>query len=328
MAAAKQPYSVVALVFVIIPVARFGSVKKFILSFAVLMIIIAVVSQLWTAGRVVASKISENRYERHDDKLRFSADLIQEDLKPGKLSASMLPMLPHEPVLLNATREQSQENQAPAGVSAQPQPNDATRVNTPLPVDPIDPAGQKHFILSNPIQYTGILIHSLQHSMNLYLTSFVGLFGWIDTPMPAVVSYGYLLLLLFIALAGDMNGRRIGVIQKLVFAAVFILGIVLIETALYVYCNPVGCDPITAVQGRYFIAIGPLFFLLFTNDSVRSLFAGRAESRPASGKKASPKKAGPPPGLPLLPWVAVTFAATTWICSVFVILERFYVIVF
>ncbi|HNY03300.1 MAG TPA: hypothetical protein PKG48_11960, partial [Bacteroidales bacterium] len=101
-----------------------------------------------------------------------------------------------------------------------------------------------------------------------------------------------------------------------------------------VYCNPVGCDPITAIQGRYFIAIAPLFFLLLGNRAVPAFLGrlGSREERKGNMKKGRGKKSPVQvtaiswdghPGAPL--W-AMTGALVLLLCSVYVILERFYVI--
>jgi len=335
LAAAKQPYSIMVLTFLIIPVSRFGTLKRYMAVFAGLLLAVVVVSQLWVPGRMVFKKFSAVNS-------RVSGMAMKSDGIPGpgeeivtrNVRNPMLPMLPHFPETMNAALEQAE--QTPAGVkeNQQPQPDDATRVNPQIPVNPIDPVSQKEFIIHNPVKYTGILFHTLEKSLPLYLTSFVGLFGWIDAPIPPLIAYSYLVLLVLFSVACAMKGKGIGFRGKGLISGVFITGFVLIETALYVYCNPVGCDPITAVQGRYFIAIAPLFFLLFLNTSFPG-FMHRIFNPPLkkpAGKKQQQKHtiiAASPEDMLLthaLPWIAMLAVLITLTCSVFVILERFYVI--
>jgi hypothetical protein len=234
---------------------------------------------------------------------------------------------------MNAAQEQSSPPPAAVQASSQPQPNDATQVVQQAPVNPIDPQAQKNFILHDPLRYIGILVNTLEKSLELYLTSFVGLFGWIDAPLPPAIAYMYLLFLVLFSLLGTTHGKVPGLPGKSILLGIFILGFVLIETALYVYCNTVGCDAITAVQGRYFIAIAPLFFLLFSNITFVEFLQ---EKRLPSAKKPPAKKQQKQQVtivntkeillIKSMPWLAILVALVTLTCSVFIILERFYVL--
>ncbi len=334
LAAAKQPYVVIAFTFFIIPVKKFGSLRNYLACFAGLALSVVLMTQIGTVGKAVLGK-SGSIYSA-PAKITLAAnpgpDLAEEE-QNLKLHTAMLPMLPHSPENLNAAEEQSEPPSAGVKPVNQPQPDDATRVNPQVPVDPIDPPAQKKYILQDPVRFIGILYNTLGKSLNLYLTSFVGLFGWIDAPLPASITYAYLFFLIIFSLFGTFKASGLGLIQKGILASVFLTGFVLIETALYVYCNPVGCDAITAVQGRYFIAIGPLFFLLFLNQ----IYYGSWKKRVLSSSKRQGGKKLPYPSsvtasceeilLPKsMPWIAMLIAGISLTTSLFVILERFYVI--
>ncbi|MFZ4521747.1 MAG: DUF2142 domain-containing protein [Bacteroidales bacterium] len=333
LAAAKQPYSVILLTFLVIPVVNFGSVKRYLAVFAGLAMAVVIVSQLGSLGKAVSAKLANSGHVVKSEKYACSGHSQEEHPGSVKIMSSMLPLLPHAPEITNAAQEQSQQQPEAAAAGQQPQPNDAAQVTAQAPIDPIDPSSQKSYILHDPIRYTGILVHTLGKSMDLYLTSFVGLFGWIDTPLPGSVTYSYLFFLILFSLFGTITGKGINLLSKAIFLLVFIAGFVLIETALYVYCNPVGCDPITAVQGRYFIAVGPLLFMIFSSNALLS-FLQKAFFRPV--KQPSGKKLQKQPSAAtfsgdmlvpkLLPWIAMLVAFITLTTSVFVILERFYVI--
>ncbi len=334
LAAAKQPYVVIVLTFFIIPVAKFSSGKRYMAVFTGLIAAVVIVSLLWIPGRAFAEKLSNVKTPVAKTGIAFiTRPAAGEEIPSRNLPGNMLPMLPHAPEGANAAQQQAPQQPAAAQANAQPQPNDASHANVQVPVNPVDPSAQKNFILHDPIGYAGILLHTLGKSLDLYLTSFVGLFGWIDTPLPALVAYFYLVFLVFVSLFSKVNWNGDGFVRKCVVSGVFLSGFVLIETALYVYCNPVGCEAITAVQGRYFIAIGPLFFLLFSNDTIlknmKRLFFPSG-TKPA-GKKQLKQPSVPVSAEPMLltktiPWLAMLIALTTLVCSVFVILERFYVI--
>jgi uncharacterized membrane protein len=335
LAAAKQPYAVIVFTFLVVPVSKLGSLKRFLIVFTGLLISVAVVSLLWAPGRAVFEKFSNIRNPAVEIPMAtVPCTGAGEDAPDKMLKMAMLPMLPHSPETTNAAQEQAAQQPAAAKSGAQPQPDDATKVNPQVPVNPIDPSSQKNYILHDPVRYVGILFHTLGKSLDLYLTSFVGLFGWIDAPLPALVAYAYLLFLVLFSIFSPMKPKGIGFLQKCLFMGVFLAGFILIETALYVYCNPVGCDPITAVQGRYFLAIAPLVFLLFANRN--SIGFMQKILAPSSTKPVAKKALRKQPPVEIsseemlfskaMPWLAMLVALTTLICSVFVILERFYVI--
>lgn len=336
LALAKQPYLVTLLTFFIIPPARFGTRKKYLLTAGGLLLIAATVSVAHVPARAVARMLAGLPTPAVMPRAFHAAageGFPERYLAPGQVRLT-LAMLPHAPEGFHGAQEGETAAQAASQAADQPQPADAAPVGTQPPVNPIQPEMQKKFILDDPARYTGILLSTLKASAGLYLTSFVGLFGWIDTPLPVSVSYLYLVVLLLASLFGIGAGRCIGLPGKLILAAVFITGFVLVETALYVYCNPVGSDPIIAVQGRYFIALGPLVFLLLANRFLPSRAA--VSSAPAqvrtSGKKST-QAAGRQTASPFLsslsrsiPWISMAAAIMAFAWSVAAILERFYVI--
>jgi uncharacterized membrane protein len=334
LAAAKQPYVIMVLAFFIIPFSRFGSLKKYLTIIAGLAFVVALFSLPWTPLKAVFSETRNRNIPAFGNMMATTSHVYSGDEIQGhQLHRSMLPLLPHTPATLNAAQEQSAQQPAAVQASSQPQPNDATQVIQQVPLNPIDAQAQKNFILHDPIRYIGILVNTLGKSLDLYLTSFVGLFGWIDTPLPSGIAYMYLLFLVLFSIFGTLNGKVPGLPAKIIFLGIFVMGFVLIETALYVYCNTVGCDAITAVQGRYFIAIGPLFFLLFSNLAFVELFQRK---RLPSAKKTVSKKQQKQSVILVnteeilliksMPWLAMLVALVTLTYSVFIILERFYVL--
>jgi uncharacterized membrane protein len=334
LALAKQPYVIMVLAFFIIPFSRFGSLKKYLTIIAGLAFIVALFSMPWTPLKAVFSETRSIKSPASTRMMATTTLVYSGDEIPGhQLQRSMLPLLPHTPETMNAAQEQSSPPPAAVQASSQPQPNDATQVVQQAPVNPIDPQAQKNFILHDPLRYIGILVNTLEKSLELYLTSFVGLFGWIDAPLPPAIAYMYLLFLVLFSLLGTTHGKVPGLPGKSILLGIFILGFVLIETALYVYCNTVGCDAITAVQGRYFIAIAPLFFLLFSNITFVEFLQ---EKRLPSAKKPPAKKQQKQQVtivntkeillIKSMPWLAILVALVTLTCSVFIILERFYVL--
>lgn len=312
LAASKPPYFIIVFSFLIIPVARIGSRKKYAVLFIALVSLVMVISQLWAPGR----KLFEKLVVADDNVPKTGALFLAEESNPPDMLSlhnplsAVLPLMPHT----------TSGDQVPA-----------VRVDS---VSPYDPSAQKQYILDDPLRYIGIIFNTLPKSMELYAGSFVGLFGWVDSPLPNFLSYLYLFVLVFVAFGSTAPGVQISFVRKCILLTVFIANFLLIETAMYLYCNPVGSDSIIAVQGRYFIAVAPLLFILFVNRTgIGFIIKGFAPSpRKSTGKKQMNKQIPDtePSGEMLLtravPWIAMLCAMITLLYSFFVIIERFYVI--
>ena len=117
------------------------------------------------------------------------------------------------------------------------------------------------FILADPLKYVMmIILTTIAHG--LYIRSFIGNLGWLDTPMPLVIYLSYPLFLMASSFYDDQKGPSLSIGQRAWLLVIFVFGFLLIMTMLYLSWDPVGFGKITGVQGRYFIPIAPLFFLV------------------------------------------------------------------
>ena len=136
--------------------------------------------------------------------------------------------------------------------------------NLYMPIIPqVSIKSQLFFILSNPLSFPYILINSLLHYGLSYQFLFVGNF-WLDVPLPIWWLGIYLLGLIPVSLM-DKSNIKIYSIQKIVSFITLILIFVAVCLFIYLSWTPVGQDTIEGIQGRYFIPIGPLLFLLLFN---------------------------------------------------------------
>jgi uncharacterized membrane protein len=151
-----------------------------------------------------------------------------------------------------------------------PIPAEKFKGSDPPPVpEGINFIEQKRFILNNPIQYLGIMLDSFFiYKRALYLDSFIGILGWLNKALPTWLINFYLLILIIAALLFSNKDVKIGLTNKIIIASIFIAGVILIETGIYLIWTPVGQNYIEGVQGRYFIPYAPLFFLLLYNTSL------------------------------------------------------------
>ncbi|NWF75894.1 MAG: DUF2142 domain-containing protein [Nitrospirae bacterium] len=133
----------------------------------------------------------------------------------------------------------------------------------------VKPEQQLLFIVNNLIEFFRIIIQTTLLSGQEYLKHFIGVLGWLDTPLPDWLIWSYYFVLITVALLDSQNDIQINFKNRLVLFAVFTLIGLLIYTAMYLSWTEVGSSIIRGIQGRYFIPIAPLFFLLFYNRRIR-----------------------------------------------------------
>jgi uncharacterized membrane protein len=119
--------------------------------------------------------------------------------------------------------------------------------------------------LANPAQIFQVFWNSFARDFHTVIRTMVGVFGWLDTPMPAWVHKSYLWGLILIAFLEGVPNISFRFLEKLGFALVTVAGYVFILVATF--------DPQTDIprgyiypftQGRYLIPFSPFFFLLFS----------------------------------------------------------------
>jgi uncharacterized membrane protein len=126
--------------------------------------------------------------------------------------------------------------------------------------------GQLEFIERHPLQFLHIIFNTYRHYCSTYMEQFVGRLGWLDTPLPRILWISGLLVLCLVALIEKNHTIVIEFKQKSLIVCIFLLIIFLIGSVLYISYNAVGNDLVLGIQGRYFIPVAPLFFLLLFNQ--------------------------------------------------------------
>jgi len=229
LATSRSVYAILIGMFLLIPMYRIGSLKKYITVFISLIIAVFLATQIGALKPLFQPKAVDTT--QSTSMLALSPDSLSD---PAQAPIEKF--------------QRSDRNKIPKGVNY---------------------SEQKRFILNNPLQYMGILFNSLFISQKTaHLNSFVGKMGWLNKPLPKWQINFYLLILIITALLFVSSDIKIGLISKLIIASMFIAGVIFIETGLYLTWNPVGQDYIQDVQGRYFIPYAPLFLLLLYNTSL------------------------------------------------------------
>ena len=328
LAFCKPPYFLIVLAFLIIPVSKIGSLKKFGLLFAGLLLSALLVSQFWSSAIGALQSL-------------FISNAHAMTFTPAPAALNDLSMNP----ILTDTEPAASQTETKAGsvtpdkkqpVSQAPSGNQQiTNAAPPPPAEsPFNATAQKNFIFDNPVRFLGILVSSITKYIGLYMTSFVGLFGFNDTGLPDSIVYLFIIVLVLVALINPSGTIRIGITRKLILLAIFIASVFLIETGLYLYSNFVGAPHIVGVQGRYFIPLAPLFFILFYQQAVTRFFdkSIKSPTKPTKGKVVATMNKQPEIQnvaifqTHLFPLALISFALFTLTYSVIMIINRFYIV--
>jgi hypothetical protein len=126
----------------------------------------------------------------------------------------------------------------------------------------VQPYRQAMAVAARPLRFLGLMgtdyaVHAVR-----YAVGFVGNFGWLDTPLPAVVLVAFALLLLALAATGGDPALAISPGQRLLLAVVLAAGLAFVSFSQYVSWTPLGAGFIDGPQGRYFLPLAPVGALL------------------------------------------------------------------
>ena len=128
---------------------------------------------------------------------------------------------------------------------------------------------QIDYIIAHPIGFLNLLCFSILS--NFYLLFFNKLIQFDSrmfiTHLPNILISMNLLLIYFVALI-DIQEKQIKRLQKVFMGIISAGTIVLIFFVMFVYCTFPDSLAIKGVQGRYFIPISPLLYLLLQNNLI------------------------------------------------------------
>ncbi len=124
------------------------------------------------------------------------------------------------------------------------------------------------FILPHPLLFLQLIWNDLVTNPLKYFKIMVGT-NWVSYPLPKSVYYAVISLLLFLPFL-DKNDIKIDFKKKSIIIGTFLLITGFIYLFDYLTWTPVGLNKIIGVQGRYFIPVLPLLFLLFYNNKFKS----------------------------------------------------------
>jgi Predicted membrane protein len=125
-------------------------------------------------------------------------------------------------------------------------------------------AGKLAGLFHEPQAYAKLLFNTLSIQLPSLLQQLLGVLGWLDAPLPGFL-YFYLGILILVTALYDNNEISLGWRKKGVIALCMTACAGFIFTAIYLSWSQNSPGTIWGVQGRYFIPLTPLLFLLFYN---------------------------------------------------------------
>lgn len=119
----------------------------------------------------------------------------------------------------------------------------------------------QRFILEHPLLYARRVLANLYHYGFFYVHSFVGILGWLDAPLPVSFVAIEVLALAAVAVLDDSSMTLTRWQWALLFG-VLAAAVVLVITSQFILWTKVTAGSINRAQGRYFVPVAPLAFLL------------------------------------------------------------------
>lgn len=122
-----------------------------------------------------------------------------------------------------------------------------------------NPSYQKIIVFKDPVYFLKIFINTLSEMGEFYVSSAIGILGWLDYRLKYYIYYFYIGML-FLVLS-QYKKRETSASFLMIFSLILSLSVVLIFVSLYLYWTPVGKEVISGVQGRNLLPLIPFFFL-------------------------------------------------------------------
>jgi uncharacterized membrane protein len=282
LSSSKPPYMILVFLFLMIPVKRVGTLRRYIALFAASLVLVVLISQ---------------------------SGFILELIGPHKAYGAVQDTVSIQRPVFDQTSALKETN----------------------------PALQKQFVFDHPYTFIKILWYTnLVKMRDLYLETFIGRLGWLVVFLPVWLVVWYWLMLIIVSLSLSGKTSLPGWRGRLIMLGLWIIGVAGIDYYMYIHWTPLKQDFVEGIQGRYFIPLVPLVFLFFVNrrfgpfiDRFFHAFSGRTHAPAQTGKKKTGKIHSLSSGYPftrLIPWFSILTAATGILVTIWVLLDRYYVI--
>lgn len=120
-------------------------------------------------------------------------------------------------------------------------------------------------IIHQPIDFIKLIIETIKLNGMSFVQGWVGIFGWLEIKLPNWFIALHLIMLCLYAIT-DFSTYIFNKSSNALILMIFLVGILAVFTALYIIETPyLKLSYIDGIQGRYFIPLGILPFLLLQN---------------------------------------------------------------
>ena len=133
----------------------------------------------------------------------------------------------------------------------------------------VDPAAQLQFIVGHPFHFFQIMGASLRDYGYDFWRQMIGVFGWLNLPLPIGILLGVMLSLVVTLCVSDPRGLRLAPPIRVFFLGLASLILVLTAAVVYLAWNAVGAPRIEGWQGRYALPVLPLLATALANERLR-----------------------------------------------------------
>lgn len=128
------------------------------------------------------------------------------------------------------------------------------------------------YLLQHPSNIPFLISNTFDHVEGILNTLLGGKLGWLNVPIPSLLSYASLILLVFSALKSESARPSLRRDDKyLIFGIILVTVVLVYASMLFTWTpiqNPPNTSAVTGVQGRYFLPVLPLVFLLLHNNRI------------------------------------------------------------
>ena len=128
----------------------------------------------------------------------------------------------------------------------------------------VAPSSPLRLLVEHPLVFGGLAMSQLRRAPAL-AAEYVGKLGWIDTRLPPPLLVAIFAVIAAAALTSGGSSSVWNTRRRLLLAGVLLANVAWILALLYVFFTSPGAPAIASVQGRYFVPLGPLAFLLLSN---------------------------------------------------------------
>jgi uncharacterized membrane protein len=128
---------------------------------------------------------------------------------------------------------------------------------------------QMDHILSDEKDFLLVSMHSMKEAFPMYSRGIIGTLGWLDTFIPLWFIYASYVLIFLVTLKSRIPPQFSGWWARLVLFGIIILSVLLILISQHLIWDCPGSPAIQNLQGRYFLPLLPLVFLLIKPGTLR-----------------------------------------------------------